>query len=76
MNEWRDLPIFFCLLMKSHCILGFGNIVHLPFMPMMHTGLKMRQEDKQCVSDRERRGAVMFSQIEVLSVAQLKSEVE
>lgn len=62
--------------MKPHCILSFGNIVHLPFMPMMHTGLKMKQEDERSTRYAERGGAFMFSQNEVLSVGQLCSEVE
>lgn len=33
--------------MNSHCMLGFGNIVHVPFMPMMHSGLKMRYRVRQ-----------------------------
>lgn len=74
-NEWKDLLICFCLLMNSHCILGLGNIVHVPFMPMMHTGLKMKQKDELCAETE--RGESCHVQSECgFSVGQWSSEVE
>lgn len=61
-NEWKDFLIFLCLLMNSHCIQGFGNNVHVPFMPIMHTGLKMKQKDERCARCSERGRAVVFNQ--------------
>lgn len=61
LNEWRALLFSFCSLMNFYCIPGFGNIVRVPFMPVMHTGLKMIQKDKQHGRYRERRRAVMFN---------------
>lgn len=73
MNEWRDLPIFFGVLMKPHCTRGFGNVARLPSLPMTHTDLKMKGEYER---QRKRGRAVMFNQNEVLSAGHLSSEVE
>lgn len=43
MKEWMYF-FFFCLVMNSLCIQGFGNIVHVPFMPIMHTRIKMKKK--------------------------------
>lgn len=56
MDEWRGLLNFFCLLMNSHCIPGFGNIVRVPFMPTMHAGLKTKRKDEQRARSGEREG--------------------
>lgn len=51
--------------MNSYRLLGFGIMVNVPFMPIMRTRLKMKQNNEQCARDTEGGSAVLFKQNEI-----------